>query len=210
MHVCPLCRERRGKRPCPARQGSICSACCGAKRLVEIDCPSDCRYLTGAHAAGWDGAQRDHQRDLRRLAPHVQALTETQQKLSLIALVGIAGIRAARRELTDALLHEAVTALRRTAETRSRGIVFEHVPDDARALAIVHDLAEVFRSKDGSGQPLSPDDRDLTAVLGALDAALSATAAEGAGATAFLDTATRLAARLGARPSATIPRVVLS
>jgi hypothetical protein len=88
--------------------------------------------------------------------------------------------------------------------------VFEHVPDDARALAIVHDLAEVFRSKDGSGQPLSPDDRDLTAVLGALDAALSATAAEGAGATAFLDTATRLAARLGARPSATIPRVVLS
>lgn len=210
MHVCPLCRERKGKRRCPARQASICSACCGAKRLVEIDCPSDCRYLTGAHAAGWDGAQRDHQRDLRRLAPHVQALTEAQQRLSLIAVVGIAGIRTRRREMTDALLHAAVTALRRTAETRSRGIVFEHVPDDARALAIVHDLAEVFRAQDASGQPLSPDDGDLAAVLGALDAALSATAAEGAGATAFLDTATRTAARLGARPSATVPRILLS
>jgi hypothetical protein len=210
MQVCPLCRERKGKRPCPARQASICSACCGAKRLVEIDCPSDCRYLTGAHAAGWDGAQRDHQRDLRRLAPHVQALTEAQQQLSFVALVGMAGIRARRRELTDALMHEAVVALRRTVETRAKGILFEHAPDDARAVAIVHDLAEVFRVQDGSGRPLSPDDRDLTAVLGALDAALSATAAESAGATAFLDTATRTAARLGARPSATNPRIVLS
>jgi len=32
----------------------------------------------------------------------------------------------------------------------------------------------------------------------------------GAGATAFLDTATRLAARLGARPASTAPRIVLS
>ena len=209
MNVCPLCRERKGKRHCPARQATICSACCGARRLVEIDCPSDCRYLTGAHAAGWDGIERDHQRDLRRLAPHIQALTETQQQLSLLGLVGIAGIRARRRDLTDALLHEAVSAMRRTAETRARGILFEHAPDDARALAVVHDLAEVFRAKDGSGQPVAPDDRDLASVLGALDAALAATAAEGAGATAFLDTATRLATRFGARPAAS-PRIVLS
>jgi hypothetical protein len=210
MKACPLCRERKGKRHCPARQAAICSACCGAKRLVEIDCPADCRYLTGAHAAGWDGIARDHQRDLRRLAPHVKALTETQQQLSFLAVVGIAGIRASRRELTDALLRDAVSAMRQTVETRARGILFDHVPDDARALAIVHELAEVFRAKDASGQPRSPDDRDLAAVLGALDAALAATAAEGVGGKAFLDTATRLAARFGARPAAAAPRIVLS
>ena len=44
---CPLCRERKGKRHCPAKDERICSVCCGGKRLVEIDCPRDCAYLLG-------------------------------------------------------------------------------------------------------------------------------------------------------------------
>jgi len=210
MGMCPVCRERKGKRPCPAKQASICSACCGSKRLVEIDCPSDCRYLTGAHAAGWDGLDRDYRRDLRRLAPHVQQLSEAQQQLCFLALVGISRIRSARRELTDALLLEAVSALRKTVETRTRGILFEHAAEDARAQAVAHELREVFEAKDESGRPVSPDDADLLAVLGALQAALRATAGEAEGAVAFLDTAARLAARFGARPAAASgPRIVV-
>ena len=45
MATCAHCRGRKGKRECPALRGGICSACCGEHRLVEIPCPSDCRYL---------------------------------------------------------------------------------------------------------------------------------------------------------------------
>jgi len=211
MSACPLCRERKGKRRCPARDALICSPCCGAKRLVEIDCPSDCRFLTGAHAPGWNGAERGYQRDLRRLAPHVRDLSEARQQLSFLAVVGIAGIRAARRDLTDAVLREAVVALRRTVETRTHGVLFEHAAGDARAQGIVHELQAGVEAKGERGQPVAPDDADLLAALRALEAALAATLEERAGATAFLDTATRLAARFGARPAAaaSAPRIVL-
>jgi hypothetical protein len=43
--VCPLCGLRRARRACPALGKQICAVCCGTKRLVEIQCPSDCVYL---------------------------------------------------------------------------------------------------------------------------------------------------------------------
>jgi hypothetical protein len=45
MALCVYCQERKGKRYCPAFDGYICSACCGAHRLVRIQCPHDCPYL---------------------------------------------------------------------------------------------------------------------------------------------------------------------
>lgn len=45
MSKCIFCHMRKGKRPCPALQGSICSQCCGAHRLGRIACPTDCVYL---------------------------------------------------------------------------------------------------------------------------------------------------------------------
>lgn len=45
MSLCSYCSGRKGKRPCPALGGSICSACCGAYRLCRISCPSHCSYL---------------------------------------------------------------------------------------------------------------------------------------------------------------------
>ena len=84
---------------------------------MEIACPDDCVWL-GAHAAAWDGRETEHARDVRRLAPHLQGLTEAQARLFFFALVGTTGLRARRPELTDRLLHEAVTALAKTVETR--------------------------------------------------------------------------------------------
>jgi len=48
----------------------------------------------------------------------------------------------------------------------------------------------------------TPADRDLARSLGRLEEAIAATAKEGESAHAFLDTATRLAARLGPPPGA--------
>jgi len=42
---CLYCHERKGKRPCPALGGAICSQCCGTYRVVSIACHSDCVYL---------------------------------------------------------------------------------------------------------------------------------------------------------------------
>ena len=42
---CPLCENRKAKRFCPAKAVEICPVCCGTKREVEIDCPSNCVYL---------------------------------------------------------------------------------------------------------------------------------------------------------------------
>lgn len=45
MSKCVYCHERKGKRPCPALGGAICSQCCGTYRVVSIACHSDCVYL---------------------------------------------------------------------------------------------------------------------------------------------------------------------
>ena len=45
MTSCAYCHHRKGKRPCPALGGLICSPCCGAHRMTRISCPNDCVYL---------------------------------------------------------------------------------------------------------------------------------------------------------------------
>lgn len=200
---CPLCRQRKAKRACPAKRARICAHCCGTKRRVEIDCPADCVYLTGEHAHGWEGRETERKRDLRRVAPHIQALSEAQARLFFLTLAGLSGIRS-RRELDDRLLGQAVAALRKTAETRGRGILYEHPAEDLRAQGLLQELRGLFETRE-EGRSVAPDDRDLLAVLGALEASLGATLREEAGATAFLDTAVRLLERVGASPEPSQP-----
>src|SRR6185436_7077811 len=47
MTTCVHCRQRKGKRSCPALGGAICPSCCGKHRLQEIDRPADCVHLGG-------------------------------------------------------------------------------------------------------------------------------------------------------------------
>src|SRR5262245_15146820 len=162
---CPLCRERKGKRQCPAKGERICSQCCGSKRLIEIDCPPDCVFLSGAHAPAWDGRETERARDRRRIAPFVQGLQEASLQLLLVGLVGLNRLRAERRELQDRLVLDAVSALRKTLETRGRGILYEHAADDLRAQGLLHDLQGLFQAQDAEGRPVSPDDRDLLPAL---------------------------------------------
>jgi hypothetical protein len=199
---CPLCRRRRGKRACPAKGESICSQCCGTKRRVEIDCPPGCVFLDGAHAGAWEGRTAERDRDARRVSPFLEGLSEAQGRLVLLCLVGIAAIRARRREVDDRLLLEAVRALRKTVETRQKGILYEHQADDARAQGLAHELASLFEAEDEEGRLHAPADRDLLPALLRLEQATEATLGEGESSHAFLDTAARLAARLGPPPGA--------
>lgn len=169
--------------------------------MVEIDCPPDCVYLTGAHAPGWEGRASDRERDQRRLGPYVAELTERQLHLVLLALAGINGIRGQRPELADAVLLEAVVALRKTAETRDRGVLYAHPAGDARAQGLVQELSGIFEARAEDGAVHRPSDRDLAAALRGLEGALEATVREKQGPQAFLDTAARLVGRLGGPPA---------
>lgn len=206
---CPLCRERKGKRHCPAKGERICSACCGSKRLVEIDCPRDCVYLSGAHAGAWDGREAERARDQRRLAPSVQGLTNAQMQLLLVAIVGLDRLRAERRELDDRLVLDAVRALRKTVETRGRGILYDHSAENLRAEGLLHDLRGLFDAKDEEGRPVAPDDRDLLPALRALESLVDTTQREG-GRTDFLEMARRIAADVRREAQARPQRLIVA
>jgi hypothetical protein len=211
--VCPLCGHRKAKRACPAKSASICSVCCGTKRLVEIDCPGDCVYLTGAHAPAYDGRESDRRADLVRVAPQLERLSQDEAAVFFYLLAGMVRISAHHRDADDAQWQQAVTALRKTFETRDSGLVYEHAAEGFRAQALVREMQQVVHPP-GQDRPVA-DERSLLAALRAVDGALAATLQPGASPTAFLETARRLTARLvehGPRPApeepAPAPRIL--
>jgi hypothetical protein len=115
MSACPYCTQRKGKRPCPALGGLICSPCCGEHRLVRISCPSDCTYLD----SGSDYQQkrlgeqfmpirRDFYRELSELG--------SEKAVALFNLIEIVtfGYFEGRRDGQDAEVVASIQALRRT------------------------------------------------------------------------------------------------
>jgi hypothetical protein len=165
---------------------------------VLIDCPDDCVYLGGG-AQGW-ARETEKQRDARRLMAMLEGLREAQVRLLFLGLVGIVALRARHRGLDDRLLASALAALRKTAETRASGLVYEHPPDDARAGVLLRDLLALFEAEGPDGGRVAPADRDLLAVLKALEAGLGVPS-DGAPAS-FLDTVVRVVGRkTAARPS---------
>src|ERR1700674_632571 len=162
--VCPLCGVRKAKRACPAlgvpsgaaalgappgaRQ--ICAVCCGTKRLVEINCPSDCVYLATARSHPPAVVQRRQERDRAQLLPLLQGLTERQARLFLMfaALVSRHQSDALQR-LVDDDVAQASEALAATLETAGRGIVYEHRPAALPAERLMTELktlvAEISR-----------------------------------------------------------------
>jgi hypothetical protein len=178
----------------------ICSSCCGTKRRVEIACPDSCVYLDGAHAPGWEGRVTERDRDSRRVLPHVQDLSESQRGQFLAMLVRIRDMGRQRSDLDDRRLAEALGALRKTVETRVRGVIYEHRAADARAQALVPELAELLQGRSASGREAPVPDADQLAVLTSLEAIAAGILEERAEPRAFLDMVARLTA--GAAPAA--------
>jgi hypothetical protein len=88
-------------------------------------------------------------------------------------------------------------------------VLYEHPPGDARAEALVQELAGIFEARGEDGMVHRPADRDLVPALRALENAMAGTAREGEGPHAFLDTAARLVARLGGPGAAPRPRPLI-
>jgi hypothetical protein len=187
---------------------AICSSCCGTKRRVEIRCPEDCRYLEGAHGAEWSGRETERRRDARRFLPVLQPLEEGQAELFFVVLQGVAAIQRRRPDTTDALLLQAVTSARRSLETRTRGVLYEHPPEDLRAVPLVAEVRGLFEAKDETGAVRAPRDGDIVAVLSALEKALVASAREDPGPRTLLETIARMVGAPAA-PAASERRLIL-
>lgn len=115
MSKCVYCHERKGKRPCPALGGTICSPCCGEHRIVRVSCPPDCSYLdtnseyqqkrTGDRFAL---ARRDFYRELFDVGGDKAAAL-----FNLIEVVSF-GYFEGRRDGQDGEVIAAIQALRRS------------------------------------------------------------------------------------------------
>ena len=115
MSQCAYCTQRKGKRPCPALAGLICSQCCGEHRIVRVSCPADCVYLESGSdyqqkrlAVQFMPVRRDFYRELAELGG--------KKAVALFNLVEVVifGYFQSRRDGQDAEIVAALQALRRT------------------------------------------------------------------------------------------------
>lgn len=162
---CPLCRDRRAKRLCPALGREICPACCGTKRLVEIDCPPTCGYLAAATSHPPAAVRRQQEHDLAFLMPVLNGLSDRQSELLSVLFSVLARYRgegfAAPR---DADVLDGLSALLATYETARRGVIYEHRPDTLPGQRIATELSAMFaEAAKKAGRPV---DDDALLVLG--------------------------------------------
>ena len=102
MAVCVYCRQRKGKRACPALHGSICAICCGSHRGAAIACPADCVYFLPGESYQ---RERAGQQFLRARQPLHELLAREHgdRALVLLNLLDLAcyGYAANRTNVTD-------------------------------------------------------------------------------------------------------------
>jgi len=142
--------------------------CCGTKRVSEIACPPDCRYLASARSHPPAVVRRQQDVDFAFVGAMYEGLTESQRDLfwGLLALVG-AYQSDPLLALTDADLAEAAGALAATYETAGRGLIYEHRPGSLVAQRLVTDLKAFFSEalEKRQGAAVSRMERDAAAVL---------------------------------------------
>lgn len=142
--LCHLCHQRKAKRACPALGTQICAVCCGTKRLVEINCPSDCGYLTTARSHPPAVIQRQQEMDRAMLLPLLQGLSERQARVFLMLAAATSRHQSdALQKLVDDDIAQAAGALAATLETAAKGIVYEHQPASLAAARLMAELKSV-------------------------------------------------------------------
>lgn len=115
MSLCSYCHHRKGKRPCPALGGLICSPCCGEHRLTRISCPADCTYLDSGRdyqqkklGVQFASIRRDFYQELDQLGGH-----KAVALFNLIEVITF-GHFEGRRDGQDIEVVTALQTLRRT------------------------------------------------------------------------------------------------
>ena len=150
--TCPLCQARKAKRFCPAKQAHICPVCCGQKREVEIDCPSDCVYLHSGRE--YERARRFRQGEAVQLTERLwsKAFQTRNMELLMGLWTTIDQSRSEFPSLVDADVREVLNRLTRTFRTLESGLHYDHVPDTFTQKALYGSLKSLL------DKPRKPED----------------------------------------------------
>lgn len=150
---CVICNQRKGKRHCPAKDGSICPRCCGEKRVVEIRCPEDCPYLSDGVNYQWVKTYTAILDWIEVPARKRQFYETTLQYHEILGVLELAIIDYSQglRSLTDDIILEAVETLLGTYQTEEKGIIYEHVSPNPLAQSLVRDLHEALEEEEDDG-----------------------------------------------------------
>jgi hypothetical protein len=139
--TCPVCRQRKPRRECPALHQTICSICCGTKRLTEIACPDGCVHLAAAREHPAAAVKRQQERDVAILMPAIRHLTERQQQLFfLFHTVIVRHTPDGLTRLLDDDVADAAAAVAATLETAGRGVIYEHPASSLPAQKLATEL----------------------------------------------------------------------
>ena len=166
--ACPVCNQRKGRRDCPALGQTICTVCCATKRLVEINCPSDCPHLAAAREHPAAIVKRQQERDVAMLLPTIRELTERQHQLFFLIQTAVARHTPdGFARLNDDDVADAAGALAATFETAARGVIYEHAPASTVAQRLAHDLRTMLDEMRKQGAKVY--DHEIAVVLRAIE-----------------------------------------
>ena len=204
--ACPACGQRKGKRACPALGQTICTVCCATKRLVEINCPSDCPHLTAGREHPASVVKRQQERDVALLMPTIQHLTERQHQLFFLFHTLVARHQPEGfARLIDDDVAEAAATMAATLETAARGVIYEHAAQSPMAQRLVAEIKGMLEEMREHGA--SVFDREAAIVLRAIEQGAREMRRIDPNPTAYLSLLGRLlqvnrAAQAAARPDA--------
>jgi hypothetical protein len=209
--VCPSCNHRKARRACPALGHTICTVCCGTKRLREIQCPPDCVYLSTAREHPAAVVRRQQERDVARLLPSIAHLTERQRELFFLFHTVIARYTPEGfGRLTDHDVAEAAGAMAATIETAARGVIYEHSPQSPIAQGLTRSLNAILEDIRSQGSKVYDGETAIT--LRAIEQGVRdvRTAGDDAGPVGYLALVSRLLhldrSAQGVRPDSAEPR----
>jgi hypothetical protein len=205
---CPVCESRKPRRTCPALHQTICAVCCGTKRLVEIQCPDDCAYLTSAREHPAAVVKRQQEHDVAVLLPTLHGLTERQHQLfflfqSLIASHTPEGFA----RLVDDDVAEAAASVAATLETASRGFIYEHAAQSRPAQRLAGEMTAMLAEMRQQGAAVY--DREAAVVLRAIEKGARETRKVEPGDASYLTLMGRLLQRNRAAAPAKSPSLIV-
>jgi hypothetical protein len=145
--TCAICEIRKEKRFCPAVHGRICPQCCGERREVTLDCPSDCPYLQQARQH--EKPRPAEQFDREWLFLQVEISEQfTYEREHLLMGLSYALMQAARadRSLNDRDLIAALSAMSTNYERRANsGLHYEQPLTGAAQHAVAAQVEEMLK-----------------------------------------------------------------
>ena len=208
---CPLCGTRKERRACPALHQTICAVCCGTKRLVEIQCPDDCVYLTSAREHPAAVVKRQQEHDVAILLPTIQSLTKRQYQLFFLFQNLISRhVPQGFTRLIDDDVAEAASSVASTLETAARGVIYEHTAKSPPAQRLGAEMKTILAEMRQQGATVY--DREAAIVLRAIERGARETRQAEPGDSAYLTLMARLLKRnrstpppAGEQPSLIIP-----